>query len=405
MNNLPVAKEIFKEILNNPEKMFDLVRIDIKEVCEKAISELLKVELSNELKRGRYERVNNDPQKNYRNGSYMRRYTARSIGELNISVPRDRKGLFKSKLLKKYDRYEKSIEKDISLMFLSGLSTRGISLVSQSLLGRKISASEVSNVNKELLNGIDAWRSRSLKDLKIKYLIIDGVFFPMRVDRKVVQTPFLIVIGVTTDNQRVFLTIQGGDKDCASTWREIFKDMKLRGLDSSTVELGIMDGLSGLEKVFKEEFQNAKTQRCQVHVSRNVLCKVSKTHKKEVSDNLRDIFYAKDKKTALIRYDCFIKKYQNDFPGAVKSLENSIDSCLTFFSFPEEEWISLRTTNAIERVNKEFKRRTKPMEILAGEQSAYRLLCFVALKMELTWRSAPLGRNNLPILNKFTQNT
>jgi len=84
-------------------------------------------------------------------------------------------------------------------------------------------------------------------------------------------------------------------------------------------------------------------------------------------------------------------------------LKNNIESCLTFYSFPAEEWISLRSTNVIERVNKEFKRRTKPMEILAGEESTYRLLCFVALKMELTWRSAPLGRNNLPVLDKFTQ--
>jgi len=84
-------------------------------------------------------------------------------------------------------------------------------------------------------------------------------------------------------------------------------------------------------------------------------------------------------------------------------LKSNINSCLTFYSFPKDEWISLRTTNVIERVNKEFKRRTKPMEILAGEASTYRLLCFIALKMELTWRHAPLGRNNLPVLEKFTQ--
>ena len=405
MDNLPVAQEIFKEIMNNPEKMFEIFRLDMKAACEKAVSELLKVELKQYLKRSKYERLGGQSEKNYRNGSYNRKYTARNIGELNIEVPRDRNGTFKSTLMTKYDRYEKSIEKDISLMFLSGLSTRGISLVSQSLLGRKISASEVSHVNKELLSGIDSWRTRSLKDIKVKYLIIDGVFFSVRIERKIVKMPFLVIIGVTEDNQRIFLAIQGGDKDCASTWREIFKDMKQRGFDATHVKLGIMDGLSGLEKVFQEEFQNAKTQRCQVHAARNVLCKVTKTAKKEVSDNLRDVFYAKNKKTALSRYESFVAKYEKDFPGAVTSLKNSIESCLTFFSFPEEEWISLRTTNAIERVNKEFKRRTKPMEILAGEQSAYRLLCFVALKMELTWRSAPLGRNNLPILNKFTQDT
>ena len=104
-------------------------------------------------------------------------------------------------------------------------------------------------------------------------------------------------------------------------------------------------------------------------------------------------------------YNAFVEKYESQYPSAVKSLKNNIKNCLTFYSFPEEEWISLRTTNVIERVNKEFKRRTKPMEILAGEASAYRLLCFVALKMELSWRAVPLGRNNLPFTKQFTQNT
>lgn len=186
----------------------------------------------------------------------------------------------------------------------------------------------------------------------------------------------------------------------------IFKDLKVRGLDSSYVQLGIMDGLSGLEKVFQEEVSNSKIQRCQVHVSRNVLTKVPKNLKQKVSDSLRDIFYAGNKKTAMENYNNFITKYESEIPSAVKSLKNNINNCLTFYSFPKEEWISLRTTNPIERVNKEFKRRTKPMEILAGEKSAYRLLCFVALKMELHWRSSPLGKLNIPIeMNKFTHNT
>lgn len=104
------------------------------------------------------------------------------------------------------------------------------------------------------------------------------------------------------------------------------------------------------------------------------------------------------------RFDKFVTQYEDELPSAVKCLSSSIENCLTFYGFPKEEWISLRTTNQIERVNKEFKRRTKPMEILAGESSAYRLLSFIALKMELNWRKAPLGRNNLPCLDKFTQN-
>jgi len=405
--NVPEVKEIFKEIMETPERMFEMFRIDMKQACEKAVTELIKVELTRHLGREKYQRspAESGLVKNYRNGCYPRSYTVKNIGTLDIKVARDRVGTFESKLVNKYERYEKAIEKDIVLMFLSGLSTRGISLISKSLLGRKISASEVSNVNKELMTGIEAWRVRALHEYKIKYLFVDGVNFDMRVDHSIEKIPMLVVIGVTEENQRMFLTIQQGDKDSASTWREIFKDLKLRGLDPERIQLGIMDGLPGLELIFKEEFPNAKVQRCQVHVARNVLCKVPKKMKVKVADSLRDIFYAPTKKRALEQYQTFITEYESTIPSAVGSLKRSIDSCLTFYYFPKDEWISLRTTNMIERVNKEFKRRTKPMEILAGEESAYRLLCFIALKMELNWRSAPLGRNNLPVLEKFTQFT
>lgn len=403
--NLPEVKNIFNEIMKNPEKMFEMFRIDMKAACEQAIKELIKMELSNFLGREKYSRIGKDNPANYRNGSYGRTYTAKNIGNLNIKVARDRNGDFESKLIEKYDRYEKCIEKDIVTLFLSGMSTRGISLVSQSLLGRKISAGEVSKVNKELLTGIDRWRQRPLNDLVIKYMFIDGVNFDMRVEHHIEKIPMLVVIGVTENNQRVFLTIQQGDKESASTWRQVFKDLKTRGLNAANVQLGIMDGLTGLEKVFREEFINAKIQRCQVHVSMNVMSKTPRKMQHQVRDNLRDIFYASSRKKAKEHFNDFVMKYEKDIPSAVKSLKNSIDNCLTFYSFPEEEWISLRTTNIIERVNKEFKRRTKPMEILAGEESAYRLLCFVALKLENTWRSAPLGSNNLPNMKKFTQKT
>jgi putative transposase len=403
-SSVPETQAMFQEIIDSPGKIFDLMRLDFKSIAEKALSDLLKEELTHFLGRQKYQRgVTVKP--NHRNGYYERQYTAKDIGELKIKVPRDRQGEFNSKVIQKYDRYEKAIETDICLMFLSGLSTRGIELVSKSLLGRKISRGEVSNVNKELLTGIDAWRSRNLADLQIKYMYIDGVNFHMRVDHAIEIIPMLVVIGVTQSGQRTFLTIQQGDKESASTWRQVFKDLKQRGLDGAKVQLGIMDGLSGLMTVFREEFSHAKVQRCQVHVSRNVLCKVPQKQKNEVADKLRDIFYAGSKKKAMENFNAFIDSYEASLPSAVKCLSNVIDECLTFFSFPSEEWPSLRTTNLIERVNKEFKRRTKPMEILAGEASAYRLLCFVALKMELGWRGCPIGKNIRPLLEakKFTQ--
>ncbi len=144
---------------------------------------------------------------------------------------------------------------------------------------------------------------------------------------------------------------------------------------------------------------------------RNVLAKTPKKFKKAVADDVRSIFYASSKKKAREFFDTFKDRWEKDLPSAVKCLDTSIDACLTFFDFPEEEWISIRTTNIIERLNKEFKRRTKPMEIVAGERACYTLLAFICLKMELHWRSNPIGkvRNNLPFFKElafdnFTQN-
>ena len=171
--------------------------------------------------------------------------------------------------------------------------------------------------------------------------------------------------------------------------------------------LGIMDGLPALEKVFSEEFSNAKTQRCQVHVARNVLAKVPRSQKQAVADDMRSIFYATSKAKALEFFETFRQRWEKDLPSAVKCLEQSLDSCLTFFSFPEVEWLSLRTTNIIERLNKEFRRRTKTMEIVAGENACYRLLAFISLKMELSWRANRVGKikPGLPSLKKITQNS
>jgi putative transposase len=401
--NVPETKEIFKSILERPETLFEMMAFDMKEIAERTLSAMLKQELTLFLGREKYQRAG-EGQENRRNGYYKKGYTVKNLGELSLQIPRDREGDFSSKIIQKYDRYDKRIEKDICLMFLSGLSTRGIELISQSLIGRRISASEVSKINGELLTGLEAWRTRDLSAYRIKYMYIDGVNFHCRVKNSVEVTPMLVVVGVTEENKRTFLAIQQGDKESATTWRQIFKDMKRRGLNPESVQLGVMDGLSGLMTVFRDEFSNAKVQRCQVHVARNVLTKVPHKIKLKVADSLRDIFYASTRAKAKENFEAFVVQYEPTIPSAVKCLSNVIEECLTYHSFPQEHWISLRTTNVIERVNKEFKRRTKPMEVLAGEKSAYRLLCFIALKMELSWKTAPFCRRNiLPALGEFTQ--
>ena len=394
---------IFKEIQEQPENLFEMIRVEIRDNVGEYLSSLMEVERSEFLGRQWYEHGQGDV--NHRNGSYPRNFTLKGIGKVNVRVPRDREGAFKTQIIPRSKRYEDELRQDLSMMFLSGVSTRTLSMMSERLIGRRISATKVSNANKELIDAVERWRNRDLSGEPIKYMFLDGVNFDMRIDGSVEKVPVLVAIGVTETGYKRVLGFQAGDKESAPTWREFFKDLKTRGLNGTNMVLGVMDGLPGLEKVFREEFPKAKVQRCQVHVSRNVLAKVPRKLKKAVADDLRSIFYASSKKKAMAFFDIFKDRWQQDLPSAVKCLENSIESCLTFFICPEEEWISLRTTNIIERLNKEFKRRTKPMEILAGENACYMLLAFISLKMEMHWKSNPIGkvRQNLPFFKRLAQ--
>jgi len=395
--------QVFKEIQEQPEKILEMVRADMPQAVGGYLSEIMRLELTKFLGRQPYERV--EEESNHRNGSYPRRFALKGIGEVPVQVPRDRQGEYQTQVIPKSKQYEDELRQDIAVMFLSGVSTRTLAMISHRLIGHKISSGEVSRCSRELVQAIENWRNRNLSLMRFKYLFCDGVYFEMRVARTIEKVSVLVVIGVTENGQKQVIGIQSGDKESASSWRETFKDLQRRGLDSQTITLGIMDGLPGLEKVFREEFPQGKVQRCQVHVARNVLAKVPKKLKQEVADDIRSIFYASSREKALEFSTRFTERWQKEVPSAVKCLQNSLDSCLTFFDFPEEEWISLRTTNVIERLNKEFKRRTKPMEIVAGENACYTLLAFISIKMEIHWRSNPVGkvRYNLPSLRNLIE--
>jgi putative transposase len=401
--NVPEVFKIFKEICVAPEKLFDMMRLDLREIAGNYLTALMEWELTVHLGRKRYERRAGSV--NHRNGSYARHFTIKGVGEVEIKVPRDRQGTFKTEVLPQRRQYEEAVAQDLTLMFLAGLSTRTLSLISVRLLGRGLSHTEISQAHRELTAAVERWRIRDLSQEPIRYLFIDGVNFDMRVAGSVEKVSVLVVIAVTEQGRRLVVALQAGDKESASTWRELFRDLKARGLNKDQVLLGVMDGLSGLESIFKEEFPQARIQRCQVHVARNVLAKVPHKVKQEVSKDLNSIFYASSKAKAREGLQIFREKWEPVAPSAVASLERSLESCLTFYHFPVAHWVSLRTTNIIERLNKEFKRRTKPMEIVAGESSCYKLLAFISLRMEVHWRGCPLGRGRqvLPFINNFTQ--
>jgi len=390
--NLPELREMAKKIPTlGGIGVMELMKLDIKSQAIDFMNGLMECEFELFLGREKYERISGVEisERHLRNGHYQRTFAVKGLGRLDVKVPRDRQGNYQTKVLGPYKRNEASLEEDVAILYLLGQSTRSLALISERLLGTQISASKVSECSGRLMESVEKWRSRPLTET-FKYLYLDGTYFSMRIDKKVVKVCVLVVIGVDEFGIKQVVALQAGDKESAGTWRQLFKDLKARGLNRQAIKLGIMDGLPGLEKVFKEEFPGAKIQRCQVHVARNVLCKVPQNMKQKVADDMRSIFYASTKDKSMEFFTEFKRRYEKDVPSAVKCLEASLDSTLSFYAFPKDEWPALRTTNPIERLNKEFKRRTKSMEIVAGEASCYNLLAVISLRMEVYWKRHPI---------------
>ena len=254
------AIALIKEVENVPAKILEYIGMNIQKEVGTFLTCLMDQELTHHMGREKYERK--EDATDYRNGSYSRTFCIKGIGDVKLKVPRDRDGDFQSQVLPRCQRYDERITEDIAAMYLTGISTRTLSLLSKRLIGRSLSPTEVSKASAELKQAVEKWRVRDLSREKIKYLFIDGVNFRMRIGA-INLVPILVCIGVREDGTKLVLSLQAGDKESASAWREFFKDLKNRGLDGSLVQLGIMDGLTGLERFSRKSFsmQRSNTAR------------------------------------------------------------------------------------------------------------------------------------------------
>lgn len=369
-----------------------IIASEAKSRTQELINSLLKSEITISLGRKNYERQEGSKQ-NYRNGYHKQRsFLIKGIGKIKIKVPRDRIGSFESKIIPKKQQDDGTFGDVLQEMFLAGISTRKVGDVTQKILGRNYSASEVSKAVKTMTSEMEAWRDRRLDWKTYVYLYCDGVNFKIRRDKKdIFKESVLAVIGVASDGTKDVLGFQAGNKETAEHWKSFFSSLIQRGIKFRDVQLGIMDGLPGLEEAFKDKFPNAVIQRCQVHKAKNVLQKINKKDKSNVAADMRKVFYASSKTRAKTAMRDFETKWEIKYPSATKCLRKDINSCLRFYDFPQQHWLSIRTTNPIERLNKEYKRRTKVMEILNGEQCLYRILFYISKRMEKYWKKHKIG--------------
>jgi putative transposase len=305
----------------------------------------------------------------------------KGLGVIMIRVPVDRRRQFESQIVPKHERIDPRLVEDMAALHLAGLSTRTMSLMSERLLGVKISHEKASSSLPTLGQEALQWLKRPL-NRKYWALIIDGTYFNVRRLGSVEKEAALIVLGIDKDNRRSVLAIEPGTRDNAESWRAVFRELKERGLSAEGVEIGVMDGLPGLERVFSEEFPSAVTARCWFHAMQNALAKTPKRLTDAFHVLAKRVMNAEGYDDARAQFAALKAQLEAECPRAVACPEKDLSSLLSHYKFPAKLWRALRTTNAVELIHKEFKRRAKAMEAM-GENTLMTVVAFTAMKLEL----------------------
>jgi putative transposase len=353
----------------------------LKEVVQRVLQEVLQAEMTEHVGAAPYERAAG--RKGHRNGHKPRTLRTR-VGTLNLLVPQDREGTFSTRLFARYQRNEKALCLALMEMYVEGVSTRKVKEVTEELCGTSFSKSLVSSLAGRLDSELEGWRSRRLTAEAYPYVFVDARYEKARVDHRVVSQGVLIVSALRDDGYREILGVEVADTESEATYHDLFRSLKARGLKG--VELVISDDHEGLKSALSRHFQGASHQRCQVHYSRNLLGMVSFAKRKELGADLRAIFAAPERDQAMGVASSVAKKWQGKGEERVaEHLEEHIEECLCCLAFPESHRQRIRTTNSLERLNQEIKRRTRVVRIFPNRESCLRLVTALAVEQSEEW--------------------
>jgi putative transposase len=333
------------------------------------LNQVLDSQCTDQLKAKPFER--STERQGYRNG-YRTRTLYTRVGPLTLQVPQTRDGQFSTEIFKRYQRSEQALILSLMEMYLQGVSTRKVTKITERLCGASFSKSMVSQLCTNLDAVVSAWRNRPLIDKKYPFLIVDALVIDVRRDDAIRSTATLIAYGINESGEREPLDLLIADSETESSWDELFKRLKGRGL--KTVDLIVSDAHTGLIGAIKKNFQGAQWQRCQVHFMRNILGNTPRHMRGEIADRLKLIFTAEDQNIARKLADDVISDYEAKVPKAMDTLEAGLDHALTILTVPKPYRKRLRTTNLAERMNEEIRRRQRVIRIFPNEDSALRLI-------------------------------
>lgn len=333
-----------------------------------------------------------EDRRGYRNGYYERELVT-GVGSLRLKVPRTRDGAFSTAVFEKYQRCEQALILSMIEMVVNGVSTRKVSKIVEELCGKSVSKSLVSNLIKSLDPVINDWRNRPLNMCYFPYIYVDAIYIKVRENGKVVSKSVHIACGVNEKGQREIIGIKINHTESTESWGSFFEYLKSRGLQSP--KLVISDAHSGLVNAIKESFLGTSWQRCTVHFLRNIKDAMPKTGAKEALHDLRDIFKNSNLDVVRELKNRFFEKYQDQkgFKKATDILDAGFEDAIQYHSHPVGHHVKIRTTNMLERLNREIRRREKVIQIFPNDQSAIRLIGAVLMDTDETWEKAGMYLN------------
>ena len=360
------------EVIRLRQDISSLLRCRVLEAVELTLEE----ELSEALGIGRYER--SQARLGYRNGHERRRITT-EVGPQTLEVPRGRiveadgsTREFRSQVVPRYARRTRKVDETILGAYLAGANTRRIRKALEPLLGSEhLSKSAVSRLAARLKAEFAAWSQRDLSEERYAILFLDGFHLKVRLARRVVSVPVLAVLGVAPDGSKRLVALELAVSEAEAHWSRVVSDLVQRGLASPV--LIVSDGHRGLAKAI-EAWPQAQVQRCCVHKGENLRKHCPAHAHRELKRDYDRIVYAKSGLAAREAYQAFVTKWRKLCPAVAKSLEEAGEQLLTFYAFPKAMWKALRTTNSIENLNREFRRRTKTQASFSTEEAAVTLL-------------------------------
>ena len=321
------------------------------------------------------------------NGFYRRHLTTRA-GTFELAVPRTRGGLFRSQVIPRYRRRDQAVDEAIKAVFLLGVSTRQTGRALAALLDEAVSAATVSAVCKVLDGAVARYHQRPLED-RYEYLLLDGVSVRLRLVGAVRRRMVLCAYGITAQGQRELIDFQIVHAEGEDTWKSFLLDLYRRGLAGRRLRLVVTDGQRGAAKAIAFAWPRARHQRCWAHKLRNVGARLKRSQQRCV-DEARAIYQADTRQQAIQEFRIWKTRWREKAPDAVRCLENDLEALLEFMECPHQLRKKLRTTNAIERLFVEVRRRIRTMCAFTTRSSCERILFSVFDRMNTYWRSRPL---------------